>query len=162
MLIFLYIGSVLIANLLSYHYYSIYMNGIICFFLISFDLTVRDYFHITMRKRDMFFVILIAGLSSVLINYNSFYIALASTSAFLSAALVDYVLFAVSPGNFIVRSNVSNILSAIIDSLVFSVIAYGDMGGNIFFIMVAAKLVGGFVYSILLNSYIINRNIYAQ
>ena len=78
-------------------------------------------------------------------------IALASAAAFLTSETLDYIayhLFHRRP--WVERSNLSNLVGATVDSVVFVSIAFG-FNWTIIFGQITAKVAGGFIWSMLLK-----------
>jgi uncharacterized PurR-regulated membrane protein YhhQ (DUF165 family) len=94
------------------------------------------------------------GLISFLLNSSAGIIAVASTAAFALAAVTDavvYHLFRHKP--YLIRANASNGPAALVDSLVFPTIAFGGFLPLITLGQFAAKVAGGFVWSLILKRF---------
>ena len=88
-------------------------------------------------------------------NVDAGPIAVASFVAFLSAGLVDTVAYqALSNQTYNVKVNVSNTLAAAVDSIIFPTLAFGGVLWNITAGQFAAKVIGGFIWAIVINAYI--------
>jgi uncharacterized PurR-regulated membrane protein YhhQ (DUF165 family) len=126
------------------------------FLFIGLDLTARDRLHDAWRGQGLVWkmglLIAAGGLLSYLINQDAGRIAAASTIAFTAAALTDagiYHLLRRRP--FLVRVNGSNIPGAAVDSIVFPTLAFGVFLPWIILGQFAAKVAGGFMWSLILN-----------
>ena len=126
------------------------------FGLVAFDFVARDFLHDAWqgRRRWLYLGLLVAAGSglSFLLNQDSATIGLASCAAFATAFTVDTVVYHLARNHpWLVRSNVSNIAGAIVDSAVFVAIAFP--GGFLFavaFGQATAKIAGGLVFSMAL------------
>lgn len=156
LLITLYLAAIIIANLLVTHLgpeFSI----VSAFLFIGLDLTTRDRLHDQWKHDHLFtkMALLIASgsLLSFLINSNSKNIAIASFVAFLTAALIDTLIYhALRHKNRMIRTNASNIPAAAADSLIFPFLAFGSpLLIPIVIGQFLAKSFGGLVWSILLR-----------
>lgn len=123
------------------------------FILIAFDLTARDALHEAWQGHHlwgkMLMLIATGSLLSWWLNADAARIALASFVAFGLAGLSDALIYAVlGDKSRLVKMNGSNVISSIIDSVVFVSIA-----GLPWFIIpgqIAAKIIGGVMWSVLL------------
>jgi uncharacterized PurR-regulated membrane protein YhhQ (DUF165 family) len=88
-----------------------------------------------------------------LINVNAFWIALASTLAWIVAWEADAVVYelgySVGMSRFW-RVNGSNAVASILDSLTFLIVAFGALPAFVFGAQVVLKWVGGLVWSYIL------------
>ena len=126
------------------------------FLFIGLDLTARDKLHEAWRGRwlwpKMFVLIACGSLVSWVLNRNVGPIALASLLAFLGASIVDACVYhIVRKRSWIVKSNFSNILSALADSLIFPAVAFGSFLPLIVLGQFVAKVFGGFLWSLLIH-----------
>ena len=127
------------------------------FLFIGLDLTARDHLHDTWKGNRLLpkmAVLIAAGsLLSWLLNRDAGRIALASFVAFAAAATVDAIVY-----HFLgkyprwLRINGSNIPSAAVDSLLFPTLAFGVFLWPIVLGQFLAKVLGGFVWSLLFRS----------
>ena len=83
---FLYVGAMLLANLLVSKFGPA-ISPVLAFFLIGFDLSMRDWLHVRLRAWQMIGLIGVAGALTYLLNPAAGMIAVASAVAFTSAAL---------------------------------------------------------------------------
>jgi uncharacterized PurR-regulated membrane protein YhhQ (DUF165 family) len=121
------------------------------FFLIGLDLALRDFLHIRLRPWQMAVLIGVSGLITFALNADAGRIAVASACAFAAAALLDWLVFSVTPGTWVRRANVSNVAGAAVDSVVFPAIAFGGLDPKIVLTMFAAKVAGGAMWAWLIN-----------
>jgi len=128
------------------------------FLFIGLDLTSRDYLHEAWHKRGlawkMTLLIAIGSIISWVLNRNAGQIALASFIAFASAAIVDTVSYhLLHERDYMIKINGSNVASALIDSVVFPTLAFGVFMPWIILGQFAAKVGGGFIWSLLLKRF---------
>lgn len=153
--VILYLLAIVLANL-SVARFGVSVTIINAFLFIGLDLTARDKLHMAWHKNNLFvkMLLLIAAgsLLSWFLNRDAGQIALASFIAFSSAGFVDSVVFHLlrNKSQF-VRINGSNIPSALADSIVFPTLAFGSFLPLIVLGQFAAKVLGGFVWSLLLK-----------
>lgn len=150
----LYLAAIVAANL------SVAALGpsvvvVNAFLLIGLDLTLRDRLHDRWGGFRWQMVALIAagGAISYVLNAAAGQIAIASQVAFALAATGDgltYALLERSPR--LARVNGSNVVGAAIDSLVFPTLAFGAFLWPIVLGQFAAKVAGGFLWSLILNA----------
>lgn len=120
--------------------------------LIGLDLSLRDRLHDRVGPRIVLALVLLASTLSWLLNPASGAIALGSVAAFALAGAADtlvYQLLRNRPVQF--RMNGSNLAGALVDSLVFPVIAFGGFVPDIFALQFVAKVVGGASWAYLLT-----------
>jgi uncharacterized PurR-regulated membrane protein YhhQ (DUF165 family) len=138
------------ANLLIVKF-GVWMSPVNSFFLIGLTLVLRDWLHIRLKSWQMALLIAASGGITYLLNPAAAHIAIASSVAFSLAALVDWAIFAKAKGTWFKRSNVSNVASAAVDSVAFPTIAFGVLMPEIVAAQFASKIVGGFIWSVLLK-----------
>jgi len=144
-----YAAAMTVANLLVASF-GPSISPINSFFLIGLDLTLRDWLHVRLKTWQMGFLIVGTGALTYLLNPAAGMIAVASAASFLVAALVDWAVFAKASGSWFKRANVSNTAGAAVDSLLFPTIAFGVLMPEIIAMQFAAKIAGGFGWSLLL------------
>lgn len=152
----LYLAAIVLANV-SVATFGPSVTVINAFLFIGLDLTARDKLHEDWRGRNLFVKMssLIASGSALswLLNREAGPIAIASLVAFAASATVDALMYhALGKYPRWLRINGSNIPSALVDSLVFPTLAFGSFLWPIVVGQFAAKVVGGFVWSLLLSS----------
>lgn len=156
-LIVLYLIAIVAANV-SVSIFGPEISIVNAFLFIGLDLTARDGLHESWRGRGLLgkMAVLIAtgSLLSAVLNVNAAPIALASFVAFAAAGITDAVVYNVlRDKGRMVKINGSNIVSAAVDSLIFPVMAFGfPVLWPIVIGQFMAKIAGGFVWSILLQS----------
>lgn len=151
----MYLIAAILANLSSAHFgpsASIFN----AFAFIGLDLTARDRLHEAWHHKGLVWkMALLIGAGSLLsrlINRNSGTIAVASFAAFAVAAAVDTITYQLLHKKaWMVKVNGSNLFSAAADSLVFPTIAFGSFMPLIVLGQFAAKVAGGFIWSIALR-----------
>lgn len=154
LLIATYIAAIAGANLIIGHYgpsASLWT----AFTLIGLTLVVRDRLHdfwhgrqLTLRMAGL---ILAGGVASILTQQNvPPRLVLASVLAFGVAESFDAIVYQLAHRrHWLVRSNVSNIVSALLDSLVFVLIAFGGPW-DLIFKQWAVKVLGGILWTLVL------------
>lgn len=160
----LYLVTVVVANLAFAHFMQgedmkqlLFVDGVICFLMIGFDMAIRDKLHDAWAHRGLFWkmpiLILLGSIVSYVINKDAAQVAFASFTAFAAAGFVDFLVYhALRNHSYWVRVNGSNVLSAAIDSLVFPLIAFGlPMQWDFFSVEFITKVFGGVVWFFLLG-----------
>jgi len=147
----LYVAVMLLANLLVYKFGPV-ISPVLAFFLIGFDLSLRDWLHVRLRSWQMVALITASGVLTYLLNPSASKIAIASAASFTLAAAVDWSVFSVMRGSWMKRSSASNVAGAAIDSLIFPVLAFGIFMPGIVALQFAAKVGGGFLWSFMLRN----------
>lgn len=125
------------------------------FVFIGLDLTSRDSLHEAWKGKylwpKMLTLIAAGSLISWLLNRNSGPIALASFLAFLASGVVDAVVYQfLHDKKWLLKVNGSNVFSALADSLIFPTVAFGSLLPWIVLGQFAAKVGGGFLWSLIL------------
>lgn len=154
-LILIYLAAIVLANL-SAAFLGPRWTIVNAFLLIGLDLSCRDRLHELWHRRHLaakMLTLIAAGSAiTVALNASALQIAVASTVAFAAAALVDTALFTwLWPRERLVRMNGSNLGAAAVDSLVFPTLAFGALMPAIVIGQFAAKVAGGFLWSLLLT-----------
>lgn len=148
----LYLAAIVAANL-SVAAFGPSVVVVNAFLLIGLDLTLRDRLHDEWRGRWLPMVALIAtgGALSYLLNRDAAQIALASTVAFTLSAGLDALTYALLGDRArLLRVNGSNVVGAAADSLLFPTLAFGAFLWPIVLGQFAAKVAGGFLWSLVL------------
>lgn len=149
-LIIVYIAAMITANLLVWAF-GPWLSPINSFILIGLDLTLRDIMHERLARWQLAGVILIGGVLTWIANPAAKWIAIASATAFVAAALADWITYAALHKHpWLIRSNGSNLIGAAVDSILFPTIAFGAFLPLIIALQFAAKVGGGFVWSFIL------------
>lgn len=160
-LVAVYLAAIVAANLSVAHFgpSAAIVNA---FLFIGLDLTTRDALH-DRWKHDrlvlrMGVLIVAGGVISYALNAGAAQIAIASTVSFALAATADFLVYAaLGERAYLVRVNGSNIVSAAVDSLVFPALAFGSLMPGIVLGLFAAKVLGGFVWSLVLDALPVRR-----
>jgi len=144
-----YLAAIVAANLIVAAYGPAAVVPV-AFVFVGFDLTLRDRLHERWPSRDraarMLALIAAGGAISWLLNRDAGPIAVASTVAFLAAALTDWAVYSALGGRSpFVRVNGSNVASATVDSALFVGLAFGWLPG-IIAAQLVAKVAGGLVW----------------
>ena len=155
-MVYIYIGSLTLANLLV-AWLGPWFSPINAFVLIGLDLVLRDKLHdrwqgdrLVLR---MFGIIAAAGLLSWVINKDAGMIAIASVVSFMVAMTVDALIYQKLKNRpWFQRANGSNIGGAATDSVLFPTIAFGSLMPEIVALQFAAKVAGGFFWSLVIDS----------
>ena len=152
-----YVAAITAANLTVAHF-GPWATPINAFILIAFTLVARDVLHESWRGRAriprMLALILGAGVISYALNPDSSRIALASAGAFIISETLDWFAYSLLDNKpWMVRSNGSNIVGAITDSIFFPLLAFGLIPslGLVMLAQVAGKWTGGLVWSLVLK-----------
>lgn len=143
---FLYVSAMLLANLLVAKFGPA-ISPVLAFFLIGFDLSMRDWLHVRLHAWQMGLLICVAGVLTYLLNPAAGMIAVSSAVAFTSAAMVDWSAFARLRGSWLFRANGSNLAGAAVDSLIFPTLAFGALMPHIVLLQFAAKVTGGAIWA---------------
>ena len=153
--ILMYLGAAVLANM-SVFYFGKWMTIVNAFLFIGLNITSRDKMH-DVWKNDklvlkMGLLILTGSLISYALNTGASRIAIASFVSFVLAGIVDTLVYhIVIKKRRLVRINVSNLFSSMVDSIAFPTIAFGVFMPLIILGQFIAKVFGGFLWSIVLN-----------
>lgn len=152
--IFFYLLAIISANLIV-SYYGPASSIFIAFFLIGLDLSLRDYLHDKWRGNltvKMGALILTGSIITVLLNKDAIQIAIASSAAFGIAAIGDSIVYHILRKRiFLIRANGSNVIGSVLDSTLFPLIAFNSVMPLIMLGQFIAKILGGFLWSLLIN-----------
>jgi hypothetical protein len=151
----LYLAAIVVANL-TVAWFGPGITIVNAFWLIGLDLTLRDRLHdrwhgdgLALRMGAL---IAAGGAISYALNAGAGQIALASTVAFAASATVDGLAYHFLAGyRRLVRVNGSNIVGAAADSVLFPTLAFGALLPLIVLGQFAAKVAGGFLWSLILD-----------
>ena len=155
-MVYIYIGSLTLANLLV-AWLGPWFSPINAFVLIGLDLVLRDKLHDRWQgdrlALRMFGIIAAAGLLSWVINKDAGMIAIASVVSFMVAMTVDALIYQKLKNRpWFQRANGSNIGGAATDSVLFPTIAFGSLMPEIVALQFFAKVAGGFIWSLIIDS----------
>ncbi len=152
----LYLSAIILANI-SVAYFGPAVAVVNAFLFIGLDLTARDKLHEAWRGNGLLWkmvaLIAVGSLLSWLLNRNAGTIALASFVAFAAAASVDALVYhRLLHLPRWARINGSNVPAALVDSIVFPVLAF-DWSPLLWLIagQFLAKVAGGFLWSVILS-----------
>lgn len=154
MIVALYLIAIVAANL-SVATFGPSISVFNALLFIGLDLTARDRLHDAWSGRGlslrMAVLIATGGAISYLLNRDAAQIAVASSVAFVGAAVLDGIVYALLGDRArLVRVNGSNVVSAAADSLLFPTIAFGAVLPAVVLGQFAAKVAGGFLWSLIL------------
>jgi uncharacterized PurR-regulated membrane protein YhhQ (DUF165 family) len=153
--IFIYAAAMTVANL-SIAHFGPWVSPINAFLLIGLDLALRDWLHVRLRAWQMLALIGASGVLTYALNSSAQHIVIASAAAFTLAALVDWQAFSRLQGSWLRRSLGSNVVGAIVDTMVFSALAFVllspapkplEVVAQIAALQLAAKLAGGSLWA---------------
>lgn len=156
LLISLYLVSIVSANLVVTIFGA--SASILCAFLfIGLDLTIKDKLQDMWQEnlmRNMAMLIAGGSIISYLINKDAANIAFASFMAFGLSTLLDaFVYQSLLYKSWFKRANGSNLAGAMVDSIVFPLLAFGwPLMIGVMLGQFVAKVVGGFIWSAVLQN----------
>lgn len=155
-LVMVYLLAIVAANLLAARFGpGVTVLNAFCF--ISLDLSTRDQLHARWQGRRLWLRMLLLIASGGLLAFllgGSGPIALASCLAFIAAGSADALVYhALSNHAQLVRINGSNLAGAMVDSLLFPLLAFGwPLSGIIVLGHILAKVAGGALWAHVLTS----------
>lgn len=161
MIVALYLAAIVAANLIVTAY-GPSVSVVTAFVFVAFDLTARDHLHDRWRGRRLWprMALLIAAGSALafVANPASAQIGLASCLAFAAASVADAMVYAsLERSSWLVRVNGSNVVSSLVDSIVFPTIAFGAFLPAIVVGQAVAKIAGGALWSLVLRALPVRR-----
>jgi uncharacterized PurR-regulated membrane protein YhhQ (DUF165 family) len=121
--ILIYATAMTVANL-SIAHFGPWVSPLNAFVLIGLDLALRDWLHVRLRAWQMLALIGASGALTYALNPSAQHIVIASAAAFTLAALVDWQAFSRLSGSWLRRSLGSNVVGAVVDTVVFSALAF--------------------------------------
>lgn len=146
-----YITAICAANF-SVHMFGPVITPVNAFLFIGLDFVIRDKLHERVDIWKMMFLIAVAGAISFAINPATDMIAAASVAAFSLAAVTDVGVYqCLIRKPWLVKSNVSNVASSLVDSIVFPLIAFGAFMPWVILGQFMAKVFGGAMWSWMLR-----------
>lgn len=150
-----YVIAVVAANL-NVAFFGPAVTPINAFFLIGLDLALRDSLHRAWEGQGLVYrmgaLIAGAGLLSYALNPAAGQIAVASVAAFVASNTVDAMIFQHLRGRgYMLRSNVSNLGGAAVDSFVFPLVAFGALMPGVVAMQFVAKVSGGALWTAVFN-----------
>lgn len=154
MTVLLYLAAIVVANLTvaAFGPSAVVVNA---FLFIGLDLTLRDKLHDQWSGDGLVWkmgaLIVAGGVISWILNRDAGMIAVASTVAFAGAAIADGLAYAAAHRwPRLARINASNVVGSAVDSVLFPTIAFGSFLPALVLAQFAAKVAGGFVWSLVL------------
>lgn len=144
-MILIYILSIIIANLTIIHI-GPYSIPFVSFFMIGLDFVLRDLLNNRLTNAKMFILILFSGVITFIINRDAQDVAIASSISFTLASLCDWSIFNIELGSWEQRSIRSNMMAALVDSILFPTILFGGFIIGVTFLQVIMKILGGFFW----------------
>lgn len=144
-----YLVVAVVANVIV-SMFGRWMLPLTAFALIPFELTSRDLLHNQWERGGRLWsriALLVLSGSALSFLFASPAVCFASAIAFGSAAVADSVAYAFLRGQPTAqRMNGSNMVSALVDSFVFPLVAFGVFDFDVFMFQAIAKIVGGGVW----------------
>ena len=153
--ILIYAAAMTVANL-SIAHFGPWVSPINAFLLIGLDLALRDWLHMRLKPWQMLALIGASGALTYALNPSAQHIVIASAAAFTLAALVDWQAFNRLSGSWLRRSLGSNVVGAVVDTAVFSALAFVllspapkplEIVAQIAGMQLLAKIAGGALWS---------------
>lgn len=153
--VLVFLGAIVLANL-TVVWFGPWIMIVNAFVFIGLDLSMRDRLHEAWHGKHlvvkMFGLIVTGGVITYILNRGAGRIAIASVSAFALASIVDAILYEVLfKRKKMVKMNGSNIGGALVDSIAFPTIAFGTFMPLIILGQFGAKVLGGFLWSLVLT-----------
>jgi hypothetical protein len=155
--VIMYLSAIIFANL-TVAWLGPRVTIVNAFLFIGLDLTARDHLH-DQWKNDklalkMTALIATGSVLTIFLNKDAAQIAVASFVAFSAAAIVDTVVYhALGHWPRWLRINDSNVPSAAVDSIIFPALAFVGFLPLITLGQFAAKVGGGFLWSLVFKWY---------
>lgn len=149
LVIVVYVVSLIIANLVVSVFGPAFI-GITAFVMIGLDLALRDWLHFKLAFKQMGGLIILSGGLTYALNPNAATVAIASAVAFTVAAFADWITFTLLRGSWLFRANGSNVSGAITDSILFPLLAFGQIMPEMFWQQFIAKVLGGTLWATLI------------
>jgi hypothetical protein len=150
-LVAVYILAMVVANLLVW-WLGKWSSPFIAFVLIGLDLTLRDVMQERLKAWQLAGVIIAGGLITWIVNPGAAHIAIASAASFVLAAAADWAVYAqLRSRPWLMKSNLSNVAGAAVDSVLFPTIAFGVFMPHIIAMQFLAKVCGGAVWSFIMR-----------
>ena len=124
----IYLGAIVLANFMIL-WFGPAVSVLNAFLLIGLDLSLRDRLHDAWGEGlvwKMGLLILTGSGLTILLNLEAMQIAIASAVAFGVSAAGDAVVYQkLKDRIFLFRSNGSNIVGSLLDSMIFPILAFG-------------------------------------
>lgn len=146
-----YVSSICAANALVW-WLGPWWSPFNSLLLIGLDLSLRDTIHERCGFTGSIVLVAVGGAVSYVLNPAAGQIALASVIAFTASGIADGAAYqSLIKRRSAVKMNASNAVGAIVDSLLFPTIAFGDFMPGIVALQFGAKVIGGAMYAFLLT-----------
>lgn len=143
----IYLIAFILANFIVLHFGA---NGLIftALFLIPFDFVMRCLFHETWKGKELVFklggLVIVASILTFFINHNALNIALGSSIGFIIAQIFAGIFYQfVIKKSYFIKVNGSDMIGILIDSIVFQLIAFGEINLFIMTTQFFLKITGG-------------------
>lgn len=143
----IYLLAFVLSNFIVLYFGSV---GLIftALFLIPFDFVMRCLFHETWKGFEliakMMLLVIVAGLITYLINYETKEIALASICGFSAAQLGAGMFYQLTMNEkYFVKVNGSDAIGILMDSIMFQMIAFQIIDWRILLSQFTLKIIGG-------------------
>lgn len=151
-MIMLFVGSLVVANLMVAHF-GPWALPFTAFFLIGLDLVVRDALHEAWHGQrlvlKMSALIFAGALIAFLLNRDAFWVGVASFSAFALAQSTNTVVYGLMFNkSWLAKVNTSNLAAALVDSVVFVLVAFHEWMPLLIATQWGIKAGGGFFWSL--------------
>lgn len=153
--VLVFLAAVTIANL-TVVWFGPWITVVNALILIGLDLSLRDKLHERWHGKHLILkmglLIIAGGAISYVLNHSALRVAIASICAFTLSATTDAIVYELLINRKkLVKMNASNIASALIDSIAFPTIAFGEFLPLVVLGQFAAKVIGGFIWSLILT-----------
>jgi hypothetical protein len=153
----MYLTAIVAANLTTAAFGPAW-SIVNAFLFIGLDLTARDKLHDAWHGHGLAWkmaaLVATGSALSWLLNRNAGMIAVASFVAFACAAVADTLVYALlRKRSYMQRVNGSNLAGAAVDSVIFPTIAFGGVMPLVTLGQFVAKVLGGFVWSLVLRRF---------
>lgn len=117
-------------------------------FLMPFDYAMRCYFHEKWKGNGLVAKIgaitLIGGAITFLINKDTQVIAIASSGSFLVSQMLASLFYRMNiDRGYFLKVNGSDLVAILADSIIFQMIAFGNLDKDIFLAQIILKAIGG-------------------
>lgn len=149
-----FVGAIAAANIIAGEF-GPSVTPFTAFALIGLDLSLRDKLHDAWNGRGLWWrmgaLIAAGSVVSLLAAQNTGSVAIASCVAFAASSGTDAMVYhSTRNRQFVVKSNLSNIAGAAVDSLLFPTLAFGALLPGIVAAQFAVKVAGGWLWSVAL------------
>lgn len=149
-----FLAAIAIANI-AVHRYGQVALVFTAAILMPMDFLARDILHHRWEQSGsvvmpMSLLIAIGALLTIALNPTALYVAIASALAFTVSAAGNTAVYAATKGrNRFVRMNASNGVAAVVDSVVFPLMAFGSLDPGLSIAQAVIKSAGGLAMSLI-------------